>query len=74
MSKKNELRPCVFRKRVRIQGRVGSDSFETIDVNGRFHRWSQESETYSDMCTVAIVECMDGSVELVCAENVRFID
>jgi hypothetical protein len=73
MSKKEELRKCVFKKRIHIQGRTGTSAFDTIDINGRFHQWSQESES-GEICTVAVVECMDGSVELVCAENVRFLD
>jgi hypothetical protein len=74
MSKKEELRKCVFEKRIRIQGRTGTSAFDTIDINGRFHRWSQESEPSGEVSTVAVVECMDGSVELVYAENVRFLD
>jgi hypothetical protein len=74
MNKKEELRKCVFEKRIHIQGRTGSDSFETVDINGRFHRWSQESEPSGEVSTVAVVECMDGSIELVYAESVRFLD
>jgi hypothetical protein len=75
MSKKEELRPCTFKKKVRIDGGVWPDNIKEIQIKGLFHRWSQESESSNgDISTVAVIECMDGSVELVYAESVKFID
>jgi hypothetical protein len=74
MSKKEELRPCTFSKKVRVDG-VWPDNIKEIKIKGLFHRWSQESDSSNgDISTVAVVECMDGSVELVYAESVRFTD
>jgi hypothetical protein len=73
MSKKEELRPCTFSKKVRVDG-VWPNNFKDVEANALFHRWSQESDPDGGVSTVAVVECVDGSVELVHAESIRFLD
>jgi hypothetical protein len=74
MNKKEELRPCTFKKKVRIDGEVWPNNIKEIQIAGLFHCWSQESDSDSGVSTVAVVECVDGSIELALAENVRFLD
>jgi hypothetical protein len=74
MSKIEELRDCVFSKRVRVRNdSTNSYDWHKIDINAKFHCWSNDSNGEGGQCPVGILELENGSVEIVHAELIKFV-